>query len=258
MNIKTDNRIFVDSSFNIFFPRNINIRQKVFVFEEKLKDKYRIPAQMLPIPDNIEAEMPRFTFISNKAHSLINISQINASIMVKFTNDYQKNYEKCEEYLEERIRIICGITREILDNDIKYCGLLTKIHYLLDKDKEKELLKYLCEKFISKGNYNDNIRDINLKYTNIENDKYFINFNISNIRNYSSDKAISGPISFSELKLENIGIQIILDVNDRYAFNKDCKYRSTEKEINKIFKLTKDIINTKLDSIITTGGIKLC
>lgn len=84
----------------MFFPRNINIRQKVFTFEEKLKGKYQIPAQLLPIPDQVDAEMPRFTFISNKFHSLINVSQISASINIKYTDAYLKDYDKCEEYLK--------------------------------------------------------------------------------------------------------------------------------------------------------------
>ncbi|MFH1778378.1 MAG: hypothetical protein ABH952_12645 [Candidatus Omnitrophota bacterium] len=222
-----------------------------------MKGKYQIPAQLLPIPDQVDAEMPRFTFISNKFHSLINVSQISASINIKYTDAYLKDYDKCEEYLKERIGIMFPAIEEITGN-IKYCGLLTKVNYIVMDIEEKELIKYICDKFVSKNNYSTDVKDINLRYTVNKNEKYFINFNISNNKNYISDKPVSGPISVSDMKLENLGLQIILDINDRHAFNKDGTHKTTESEIKEIISMTKDIVNTKIDTILQKGEIKLC
>lgn len=257
MKIDKGSRVFVDSTFNMFFPRNINIRERVFDFEVKLKGKYQ-PAQVFPIIEQIEPEMPRFAFVSVGGHSTVNVSQISASMMVRYSGDYLRDYHKCEKYLKERIDIVYPIVRKITDNDIKYCGLLTKVKYVIDKNKEKELLRYLCEKFMSEANYDENITNVNLKYTIIKNDTYFLNFFISDDKRYISDKIIPVPVSLSELKLENLGIQVVLDINDRWAFNKDKMYKTTKQGIEKILKLTRDIIYKKLDRIIEKGEIKLC
>lgn len=252
------NKKYINTAVSIFFPRAINIRQKVFDFENALKDKYSIPPLMTPIPDAIDPEIPRFTFSSKQGHSQINVSQNNLSLVVNYDGEYSANYDKCEEYLLQRLKLVHPILEKVTDGGLCYAGLVNKIQYLSDEKNEQEYLKILAERFLSKGNYNDKIHDLSMKYTIRNNGTNFINLTISNVRNFSLPFPITTmPIRLPTKTSQSIGIQVILDVNDRQAYNENEGYKTDLNNMVSLFSISKEIITKKLDEILTSGKIPL-
>lgn len=248
---------FSATDLNIFFDRSVNIRHKVFDFENALKDKYRIPPLMAPIGDEVEPEIPRFIFNSKLGHSQINVSQINCSLNVIYDGEFTKDYQKCEDYLSDRLKLIYPLIEKVTENRICYAGIVNKIQYLVDSKDEKDLLQIITKRFLCRADY-DKMHDLNLRYAMNIDDIFYVNLTISNVRNYTFlSPLVDKPFPLPDKKANSVGIQIILDINDRRAFNEKENYRTNFESINKLFKMSKEIINNKLDNILDTGKINL-
>jgi len=254
----TGNKKFISTTLNIFFPRQLKIRHNVFEFEEAWKEKYNTPPLMAPIGDEMEPAIPRFTFTSKQGHSQINVSQITLALNVRYDENFCQDFEKCQNYVLERLELSLPIIEKITGNKFCYAGLINKIHYISEEKTDEQILKSLSEKFLSRDNYDDHIHDLSLKYTVQKKNKNYINLTISNVRNFSIDGAeYIKPISLADSVAKDFGIQVILDVNDRRAYNEQKSYTSSREEINNLFTLTTDIVNNKLEAIISSGKILL-
>jgi hypothetical protein len=93
---------YIQNSFSIFFPRQEMIRRRVNEFEDTLTGRYSQP-QVLPIPDELDPEVPRILFDSKHGFSQIVISQINMSLNVSYSSDWQSDIGRGRNYLTERV-----------------------------------------------------------------------------------------------------------------------------------------------------------
>jgi len=251
-------KIYTNSELSVYFSRCINIRHKVFEFESALKEKYQTPPLMTPVGDEIEPEIPRMAFNSKLGHSQINVSQVNASLNVRYDKEYNNDYAKCESYLIERLKLIYPIVEKVTGNNVCYCGVINKIQYSVDKKDEDNLLDIMAQKFLCKDGYDKKLYDLNLKYAFRINNTNYINLTISNFRNYIfSSPMPQKPVPLPTNKANNIGIQVLLDVNDRCAYNEISGYKTTFDNIISLLATAKDLITNKLDKILETGKIAI-
>jgi len=121
---------YVQNSFAIAFPRQHDIRRKVNDFEDflqtHLEGHYQQP-MLIPVPDEMDPEIPRLIFGSRHGFSQIVFSQIGLSLNVDYSPDWQLDVSKGRQYLLERAPVLFDLL-SILDN-IKpfFSGLTTKI-----------------------------------------------------------------------------------------------------------------------------------
>jgi hypothetical protein len=92
---------YIQNSFSIAFSRQFDIRRRALDFEDRLKGIYLAPF-VLPVPDEFDPEAVRIVFGSQNGYSQVHISQINISLQVNYSSDWQVDIAKGQAYLIER------------------------------------------------------------------------------------------------------------------------------------------------------------
>lgn len=221
---------YIKCSFSIIFERQPDIRRHANDFEDMLKGRYFQP-QIVPVPDDLDSEVPRMIFGSEHGYSQIIVSQVNLTLNVTFSPDWQVDIKKGKNYLKERVPILFELLALLKDSRPHFCGLTTRVN-LPAKTDDSIVLSHLSHKFLKNENRN-NVYDVFFKTTCIIDDKFFCNNQIQNYRlwNIPEQQEIK---RLSRSKAIERGIQIVEDFNDRYIFNEQNDYVSTPDIANTI------------------------
>lgn len=226
---------YVENGFSVTFPRQIDIRRKANDIEDILKSSleghYSQP-QIIPIPDELDPQVPRIIFGSTHGFSQIVISQINVSLNVRYSEDWQLDISKGQEYLQRRVPVLFKIVDSLKDIMPYFSGCTTKV-VLHTKEDDDLILKQISNIFLKETELRKT-HDIQLKITKIISDQFFSNITISNLREW---QLIEPPLGIPRLSRKDAatkGIQIIGDYNDRYAFNENKKYLTEVGLVDKI------------------------
>lgn len=83
---------YIQSSFSVSFSRQLQIRRSANTFEDFLKSHfsghYGQP-QVISVPDELDSEIPRIIFGSRHGFSQVIVSQINMTLNVTYSPDWQ-------------------------------------------------------------------------------------------------------------------------------------------------------------------------
>lgn len=237
LNIKRVNYMYknIQSQFSIKFPRYPLIRRKVNDIEDILISSYNQP-QILPLPDEVNPELPRIIFNSKNGHSNIQISQISITLNIIYDDKFCFNVDRCFSYIQERINLINQIMNKLSILKFCYCGLTHITAEILDNP-----VSILSEKFniTTKSNI---IYQIQQCTTEISQQKFFIN---KNIQSYEKEKnidfrEINELKHFSNLQIpKERGILRSWDINNRYEY----LYNNIEQDISEFIPLYHSIFN---------------
>ena len=239
--------IIQNSAINIKFPRVDNIKKSYILNEEILKQNFN-EANILPIPDDAPSEIPRIMIKTKGEHSQLSIAPGGLNFETVYTHEYVKNWSLCEEYLNTRVNDIYTLTDKITGGKHNYIGIVTN---LIWDDIEDNGNKILFENLFGKK-ASKNLDDIVVRYTYVENNRYYVNISLQSVRLYGDSSAEEAG-SFAEENLKAHTVSITLDVNDRYSFNMEKEYVSTKETFKDIMGLTTDIISNKLKELVEKG-----
>ncbi|MFJ7755670.1 hypothetical protein ACQKGI_19895 [Peribacillus muralis] len=242
-----------NSGYNIVFPRIENLRRKAFDIEDSLKD-YFTNANIIPVPDNAPAEIPRIQSTSHNGHSNLNISLNNAQLVTNFDGDYNTNVNAALSYLEERVYTVANMLEKYTNGIFLFSGLTTEVIF-----KKEHPVEHMIDTFFkhspTKGS---SLHEVNLKTTQIVDDKYYANISISNERTYEGQvSGFEDVVSFADLELKQHSLKVTLDINDRHGFNTQKNYTSSISEVKRIFELNREILELKLENLIKEGVLDL-
>lgn len=220
----------INYSFN-FNPIN-NVPQKYIKNAEILNKMHFSTPTILPIEQSVPNEVPIVIIKNDFSNAQIVICKGSLSVSIPFQEDIQ-------ELIETYPMAICDFTKKIIDDDlnnIKFYGL--SISYLLEEDSAISSIKNGLLR-LDNISLNQNLCDIDITYTNVKDNHYYINKKIANTRIYthSVDQRVFGFLNndFKNALLLNI------DVNNRYAYNNGIHLTlSLEDEINEIKKLAQE------------------
>lgn len=222
---------YLQNSFSLIFPRQLNIRRLANEFEDKLKEytdlTYSQP-QVISVPDELDPEIPRLIFGSKRGSSQIVISQLSIVLNVVYTPDWQIDISKGRRYLLKRVLVLFDLLSILGDIQPLFAGLATTIR-LPAKDNNYNIIKHLSDIFLKNFDIKL-IHDIQLKFTSIINDKYYSNLTISNYRTWNLEEKQAILKRLPKDKVSACGIQIVGDFNDRYAFNEKEGYFTDKSE----------------------------
>lgn len=225
---------YILNSINILFPRQTNIRRMSHQFEDKLKDNYTIP-QVLGVPDEIDPDIPRIVFTSKHAFSQILISQVNISLLVRYSPEWQTNIDLGRDYLLKRAAILFDLL-DLIKTQCNYFGLTTQVNMPLAWDDEK-ILQHLSDVFLRENIDGKSHHDFVLKLTKIIENKYFSNMTVQNFRNWNQDPNQSVPPKLASKSASERGITVVGDFNDRYVFNESKDYKSSRDQIKPVIEM---------------------
>lgn len=225
---------YIQNNISLIFSRQARIRRYANAFEDRLQGKY-VPPQILPIPDDFEPNAPRIILTSEHGFSQIVITQVSISLSVSYTPDWQLDISKGQVYLLERVPILFDLLEtlrgvEIVkpSEDVKpfYCGLTTLAH-LPSMTDQTTVLKHVNALFL-KDQYDQYTHDLQLKITRVIDEHFFSNITVTNYRSWKGDEVQEEPRRLPKQNTSEGGIQVIGDFNDRYKFNEDASYYSSQ------------------------------
>ena len=211
---------YIQNSFNIFFSRQPDIRRSANDFEDKLKGRYFQP-HIVPVPDDLDPEVPRMIFGSEHGFSQVIVSQVTLVLNMTYSPDWQIDISRGRQYLFERVPILFELL-DILKGERPYfCGLSTRVR-LSTKAEDKEIIGHL-EKLLLRNSVNS-IYDFQLKIADVQSQRFFSNITLQNYRSWKLEGLQQGIIRLSKNEASDRGIEILGDFNDRYAFNENNDY----------------------------------
>ena len=226
---------YIQSSFSVVFPRQITIRRRSNDFENILQSKYGQP-QIINVQDDTAPEIPRIIFMSK--FNQIAISQVNITLNVTFSQDWQNDIMKGRNHLQKHMPFVFKLLNTIQGVEPYFCGFTTVVHMRSDMDDDS-ILRYISEKLLKKMPI-DKLHDVEIKNTKIISDHFFSNITIGNYRLLQLDAENVTPIP--DRNAIDRGVQILGDFNDRYAFNEAENYHSSKE-------VAVDIINNGVSAL---------
>lgn len=217
---------YVRNSFSITFPRQPLIRRAANDFEDRLKGTYFQP-QIVPVPDDLDPEIPRIIFGSEHGFSQIVISQVSVMLNVIYSEDWQVDFDRGYAYLNERVPLLFDLTQILGNVNLHFCGLTTEVK-IASKSEQSTVLDHLAQRML-KDAKSQGAHDIQVKRTNVVDNKFFSNVSIGNYRTWAIPELPSPIVPLANQKVVEHGIQVIGDFNDRHAFNERSGYATNAK-----------------------------
>lgn len=209
-------------SYGFNFDAINNIQQKYIKNSSILERINFINPIILPNIQNMPDDTPIVIIKHEFMDANIIIRRENLSITIPFTEDFK-------ELVGPYILTVCEFIESIMDDvNIKFIGCT--LSYILKENSAIESLKNNLLKI------ENDLCDIDVTYTTIIEDYYYVNTKIANTRIYNQpiNQKSSG---FLNEEHQN-ALLLNIDVNDRYAFNigkrSRCELKSEIKRIKQI------------------------
>lgn len=118
--------IIKQTNLNLVYPRIIEYRKKFANFEDVLQ-QYFMPSTILPIPEQVQDEVPRIIAQTKNGHSILNIALSVSSFTTNYDGEFVYDWNKCKEYLAQRCSDIYTIIDAMTENSNIFVGLITNV-----------------------------------------------------------------------------------------------------------------------------------
>lgn len=239
--------LFNETSISLKYKKIENLKKTYFVNDEILKKHFN-EATVLPIPDEAPFDVPRIIVKTINEHAQLNISPIAATFHVAYDDGFERNWDICKKYICERMNAVFEFLNLMTGNNYEYIGVVSNI--IVD-DIQKDGARVLSNNLLKTKL--DNIFDINIKYTFVEEKNMFVNIMLQNARLFKDGINVdnAGELNLENQEIESIGA--IIDINDRYGFNNDKNYKTGSEMLGKLLDKMSEIIDDKLMTLIKRG-----
>lgn len=240
--------IIKQTNLNLVYPRIMGYRKK-FANSEEVLQRYFLPSTILPIPDQVQNEVPRIIAQTKNGHSVLNIALTVSSFTTNYNGSFVSDWNKCKDYLAQRCSDIYSIIDNMTENNNTFVGLITNVEIDdLDGTGLEVLKKSLFgEKVIKMGE----LYDLSCKLTYIYKKQYYINITLQNLREFSAQQYSNGRTCITGERKHTVSASI--DINDRYAANNNINYKSKKEAFDEILNITSNIIDNKLENLVRKG-----
>lgn len=247
--------IVQNCTFTVHFPRNDNIRESIFDLEKQLSG-FQKPFTLVPLPPDAPLDIPRIIAITDNQHSQLVFNGNSAQITTSFDSIYNSNIEKCLDYMKDKcsklIESLHIIGAEQYGKPKFYFSGLS-ISLLFDQeDGIDDPIEYLSERFIRlKSNMKTD--EAGLRIALVADDSFYVNIMLQNLRIFSNEPDERG--SLAGISVQKNALQVVIDINDRFAFNTITGYTSSEETVRKVVDLVEKLSKTNIKSLIEDGEV---
>ncbi|MFB2022873.1 hypothetical protein ACEVJL_15645 [Pseudoflavonifractor sp. P01025] len=247
--------IIQSCAFTIHFPHNTKIREHLFELEKHFTD-FQKPFTLVPLPPDAPMEIPRIVAATEHGHSQLTICGNSAQLVTNFDAKFNRDIKRCVEYVSDKCnRIVSALS--IMDGSgsetpkFYFSGLSMTL--LFDhEDGIVDSVDYVSKNFID---YKTNLPtdEVQFRLALVIERKYYVNVMVQNSRTFSGVPDERG--SFAGLKNLGDRLQVILDINDRYAFNHEPNYTSCVETVSSLSSLAEQFAAKYISSFIKNGEI---
>lgn len=248
--------IIQSCAFTIHFPQNIRIREHLFELEKHFVD-FQKPFTLVPLPPDAPMEIPRIVASTEHGHSQMTICGNSAQLVTNFDAEFNQDVKRCIEYVSDKCNRIVSALPIIdgsgADSPKFYFSGLSMTLLFGEEDGITDSVGYVSKKFI---NYNANLPtdEVQFRLAFVVEDKYYVNVLVQNNRAFSGLPDERG--SFAGLKILGDHLQVVLDINDRYAFNHEQSYVSCIETVSSLSELAEQFALKHIASFIKNGEIE--
>ncbi|CUO54602.1 MULTISPECIES: hypothetical protein [Coprococcus] len=234
---------------SIKYKRVDNLKKNYFINEDILKDHFN-EATVLPIPDDAPLEIPRIIIKSLNEHSQLNISPIAATLQINYNDGFEKDWKKCEQYIQQKMKIVFSFLNILTNNEYQYIGVITEV--LLD-EYMRDGTQILARNLLKNNDYSS-IYDLNIRYTFVEKHNIFVNIMLQNARLFKNgiETDAAGSLSVDNQEAESIGA--VIDINDRYGYNTCNDYKTDSSKLDSIITEMTIVMESKLKGLLEEGA----
>ena len=205
---------YVQAQFSLKFEPQIRIRRSANQIEDILEEYYGTP-QTMPIPDDFAAEAPRIVLNSKNGHSQISFSQISVDLAVNFDGEYREDFDLTKEYILQRVNILKDLLKKIDITTFYFAGISYNVHLNTGDKTPKEYMADL----LNVKNESTDIYEASQRIAMVEDNTFFVNEQIGTFKQYQSKgSSIPNLLDFKNSILVSEGVNLVLDVNNRYEY----------------------------------------
>ena len=240
--------IIKQTNLNLVYPRIMEYRKK-FTNSEDILQQYFMPSTILPIPEQVQDEVPRIIAQTKNGHSMLNIALSVSSFITNYNGEFVSDWNKCKEYLVQRCSDIYKIIDNMTENNNTFAGLITNVEIDGLDGTGLEILKKSL--FGEETKKMGELYDLSCKLTYVYKKHYYINITLQNLREFSVQQYSNGRTCITGERKHTISASI--DINDRYAANNDVNYKSQKEAFDEILQITSNIIDNKLENLVRKG-----
>ncbi len=240
--------IIKQTNLNVVYPRISDYRKKFVLAEDVLQEHFMAPT-ILPVPDQVQEDVPRIIVQTKNGHSVLNIALSVASFTTNYDGAYAGDWEHCKAYLDARCASVYGITENLTGNRNIFVGLITNVE--IDDLSENGLVTLKKSLLGTNAGKLGEPYDLSCKLTYVYKERFFINIVLENAREFEVQQFENGKTCV--MKERRHTVSACIDVNDRYIANKSPEYVSDKNVFNEILEITSNIINNKLKDLVEKG-----
>ncbi|MDE7211116.1 MAG: hypothetical protein K2O03_06690, partial [Lachnospiraceae bacterium] len=128
------------TNLNLVYPRVLEYRKKIILCEDVLSEHF-MPPMILPVPEQVQDEVPRAIVQTKNGHSVLNIALSVASFTTNYDGDFINDWTKCKDYLNARCSSVYDITNKLTGGENIFAGLITNIEIDDMEQNGMEVLK---------------------------------------------------------------------------------------------------------------------
>lgn len=236
--------VYVASSLNVVFPRVRDIRRRANEFEDRLVDRYGQP-QSVPVPDELDPQVPRLVFQSLGGHSQIVISQVSISLSVTYDGEWTSDASKRAAYLSDRVPLVYQLC-SIAGASPAFSGLTNRVR-LYSGHPDSEILSHLVG-VLGLMTASGQLSEASIRLSSVVEGRFFDNVTIQSFREWDLEREADVlPLPAAGAKAR--GIEFVQDFNDRYKFNETEGYRTSEAVGLDIVALARDSLGSWIHRI---------
>lgn len=242
--------VFQSTTVTLHFPPLNGIRENYFQNIHAIVGHFQEPT-VLPIADNAPGEMPRIIVISKNGHSQLILTKTTATLNTAYDAGFEHDWGSCCAYLKAKMKVVRDFLVNLGVERFYFGG--TSLNLLLDNVScGPTPTLFLKDALLKEGPLGD-LKDINIRYTFVTEEKYYINIQYSNVKSIGQDVNLSLPGALGALGEISESVGVTIETNDRYAFNEDRDYVSGEADFLATIDLITTTLNDKVSAILGKG-----
>ncbi|MFD1553991.1 hypothetical protein DNU06_17255 [Putridiphycobacter roseus] len=202
----------LNSQIIFSYSRNMEIRKRVFEFEDKLKENFVTPFRTVAIPNEIDPNIPRFDSQSKHNHSRIQVSQVRTTLATNFDENYTNT--DAAVYLKEKRNKIQSLVET---ENIEFIAYVFELVTYIPENQINSILKENTKAIAIK----DDCRDFTILYSKVYKNDFYLNIKCSKF----TEEKITINVENAVPAIKH-GISIIIDINSKVVFEKNEPFNS--------------------------------
>lgn len=246
--------MLVKHSLTLTMGRNARIRRLVNDVEDIVRTYteggYSLP-QIVPVPDELDPEIPRMIFSARSGYTQILVSQLSINFNANYSPDWASNPNKCLEYLLSKIDMLFKIAEVGWEGVApKFSGVTTG--FQINAASASEATRIVAPSFADSERLRRDANEASYRWSLGIDEQYYNNISVATmvkLRNALSGSVDSIP-RFNEKTVEGYGVEILGDYNDRMAYNMRENYESSEETLRLMTKAGFDTTSEVVASLL--------